>query len=167
MKKSPAYSKNRILIWILTALLFVLLLTLDQVSKSWIRLNIPTGRDISVIPGILSLTNINNTGAAWSFLSGKSFIFEIIAVIAVFVFLFFIYFERNHTGYLIGLTLMLAGTIGNLLDRFLVGSVTDMIQLDFINFPIFNVADSCVTIGVIVLFLVILLAKPESEKHAE
>ncbi|WP_010021464.1 signal peptidase II [Fructilactobacillus fructivorans] len=62
---------------------------------------------------------------------------------------------------------MLAGTIGNLLDRFLVGSVTDMIQLDFINFPIFNVADSCVTIGVIVLFLVILLAKPESEKHAE
>ncbi|ANZ58537.1 signal peptidase II [Fructilactobacillus lindneri] len=129
----------------------IILLLIDQISKLMIRSLIPIGKIIKFIPGILSITNLQNTGAAWSILTGNSFLFIVISVIAIFIFGYLIceYYENYH--YTIGLVLMLVGTIGNLIDRILFGYVTDMFQLDFINFPVFNVADSCLSVGVLII----------------
>ena len=63
---------------------------------------------------------------------------------------------RTHRLYEFGIVLMIAGTLGNFIDRLRIGYVVDMFQLDFINFPIFNFADSCLTVGVILILIAVL-----------
>ncbi|KRN79007.1 signal peptidase II [Fructilactobacillus lindneri] len=145
------FSKKNKIKFTLITIFGIILLLIDQISKLMIRSLIPIGKIIKFIPGILSITNLQNTGAAWSILTGNSFLFIVISVIAIFIFGYLIceYYENYH--YTIGLVLMLVGTIGNLIDRILFGYVTDMFQLDFINFPVFNVADSCLSVGVLII----------------
>ncbi|USS85331.1 signal peptidase II [Fructilactobacillus myrtifloralis] len=133
------------------------LILLDQLVKHWVRGHITVGGHRTVISGLLSLTNLTNSGAAWSFLAGNSWIFVIIAVGAIGVFGWFLFQSRSEPGLLVAVGLMFAGTAGNLIDRLQWGAVTDFIQLDFLQFPIFNLADCYLTIGVILLLLHLLV----------
>ncbi|GHP12801.1 lipoprotein signal peptidase [Lentilactobacillus fungorum] len=133
-----------------------LLVGLDQLVKHWIVISLGMGQSVQVIPGLLSLTRINNTGAAWSILSGHQMIFVVIALAASGLIAYFLVHYWENVTYRIGLSLLLAGTIGNVIDRIFYGHVVDMFQLDFINFPIFNCADLFLTVGIIVLGLAIL-----------
>ena len=111
-----------------------------------------------MIPNILGLTYVQNDGAAWSMLAGQQWFFYIVTIIAVGVIGYLFYTsERSEKLYRIGLTLMLAGALGNFIDRLHLKYVVDMFQLEFINFPIFNVADTALTCGVICVFIAILL----------
>lgn len=137
-------------------LIIVLLVIGDQSLKYWITNNIQLGVVDTLIPGIISLTNLRNIGAAWSILEGQQWFFIIVSIIAIGLILFFLWRYRNNWKFSWPLVLILAGTIGNFIDRIKMGYVVDMFQLDFINFPIFNIADMCLTVGVVLMIIAIL-----------
>lgn len=128
----------------------------DQLVKFWVASNIALNTSHELIPGILSLTNIRNTGAAWSMFEGQQWFFYIVTVIALAVVAFMWRDSKNKPIYRLGLALILAGALGNFIDRVHQQYVTDMFQTDFINFPIFNVADMCLTVGVICVAIYII-----------
>ena len=137
-------------------LLIVLLVIGDQSLKFWITNNIQLGAVDSFIPGLLSFTNLRNIGAAWSILEGQQWFFIVISIIALILICYFLWRYRANWHFGWPLSLILAGTIGNFVDRLRLGYVVDMFQLDFINFPIFNIADMCLTVGVILMIIAIL-----------
>ena len=136
--------------------IIVAIVILDQTVKHLIVGSIKLNDNISVVDGILSLAHIRNYGAAWSMLLGQIWFFVIISTVSLAVMAFFFWKFRNRPLYLTGLSLMIGGTIGNFIDRLRLGYVVDMFQLDFINFPIFNVADCALTIGVAVILIAML-----------
>ncbi|AXX73451.1 signal peptidase II [Weissella confusa] len=138
----------------------ILILTIcDQLLKSWVASSIVLGGSKQLIPGIIELTNLRNSGAAWSIFEGQQTFFTIITIVAIIVIGYFIWQYRKNILMLIGLSLIMAGTIGNFIDRLRQGYVVDMFETTFINFPIFNIADMCLTIGVIWLIICILKEK--------
>ena len=142
------------------AIVIILILTIcDQLLKSWVASSIVLGGSKQLIPGIIELTNLRNSGAAWSIFEGQQTFFTIITIIAIIVIGYFIWQYRKNIPMLIGLSLIMAGTIGNFIDRLRQGYVVDMFETTFINFQIFNIADMCLTIGVIWLIICILKEK--------
>ncbi len=138
----------------------ILILTIcDQLLKSWVTSSIVLGGSKQLIPGIIELTNLRNSGAAWSIFEDQQTFFTIITIIAIIVIGYFIWQYRKNVSMIIGLALIMAGTIGNFIDRLRQGYVVDMFETTFINFPIFNIADMCLTIGVIWLIICILKEK--------
>ncbi|USS87510.1 signal peptidase II [Fructilactobacillus hinvesii] len=158
MNKMQKKAPTRLLIGMLIVTMG--LIVLDQVVKQFVRSQVPSGESRTVIPHLLSITNITNSGAAWSFLAGNSWLFILIAIGAAAIFLYLMYKEQNNSWIMGCLGLMLAGTIGNLVDRIVYGAVTDFVQLDFMQFPIFNLADCYLTLGV-GLILVRLIVKED------
>ena len=142
------------------AIVIILILTIcDQLLKSWVASSIVLGGSKQLIPGIIELTNLRNSGAAWSIFEGQQTFFTIITIVAIIVIGYFIWQYRKNIPMLIGLSLIMAGTIGNFIDRLRQGYVVDMFETTFINFPIFNLADMCLTLGVIWLIICILKEK--------
>ncbi|MGN1279068.1 MAG: signal peptidase II [Limosilactobacillus sp.] len=140
----------------LSLVLVVILVALDQLVKHWVTATIALGASHVTIPGVLALTNLHNSGAAWSMLQGQQWFFAIISVVAILIIGYLMIRWRHQLSLMLGLALILAGTLGNFIDRLVNGYVVDMFELLFINFPVFNVADSCLTIGVLILIIAIL-----------
>lgn len=139
-------------------LISALLVGLDQWSKYLMVQNISLGETKEFIPGFLSLTHLRNTGAAWSLLEGKMIFFYVITVIVSVVIIYLLIKNyKKSIWYSVGLSFVLAGAIGNFIDRVRLGYVVDMLQTDFMNFPIFNVADSTLVVGVICIFIYLIL----------
>ena len=132
----------------------VMLILLDQLSKQWIVNHIPLNAIRKCVPGIFSLTYLRTYGAAFSILQNQQWFFTVITLAVVGAACY--YFIKNITGnfwFLFGLLLIISGGIGNFIDRLRLGYVVDMVHLDFMNFAIFNVADSYLTVGVVILFI--------------
>ncbi|EFW89129.1 MULTISPECIES: signal peptidase II [Streptococcus] len=132
----------------------VVLIALDQLSKLWIVNHIPLNTIYKFLPGIFSLTYLRNYGAAFSILQNQQWFFTVITFAVVGAACY--YFVKNLQGnfwLLFGLLLIISGGLGNFIDRVRLGYVVDMVHLDFMNFAIFNVADSYLTVGVIILFI--------------
>lgn len=109
---------------------------------------------MNVIPNVFSLTYYQNSGAAWSILQGQMWFFAIVTFVAVPLCIWLLWKNRRGSKfYSLALGLVIAGALGNFIDRMRLGYVVDMFQTDFINFPIFNVADMCLTIGVVMVFI--------------
>ncbi|MCO4480528.1 lipoprotein signal peptidase [Streptococcus infantarius subsp. infantarius] len=132
----------------------VILILLDQLSKQWIVNHIPLNAIRKCVPGIFSLTYLRNYGAAFSILQNQQWFFTVITLAVVGAACY--YFIKNINGnfwFLFGLLLIISGGIGNFIDRLRLSYVVDMVHLDFMNFAIFNVADSYLTVGVVILFI--------------
>lgn len=109
---------------------------------------------------IFSLTHVRNSGAAWSMMSGKTWFLIALPIIVCIAAIVYIYFNRRkNKAELIGIAMFVGGGIGNLIDRIRFGEVIDYIQFEPINFPIFNFADICVTVGAVIFVLSVLLSK--------
>lgn len=134
---------------------------LDQWVKLAISQHFKLFEQKVLIKGVLSLTYLKNNGAAWSILEGQQWFFIVMTVLVLGVAVWFLFRNLNKTWYAIGLTLIISGALGNFIDRVRQGYVVDMFQLDFISFPIFNVADILLSIGFMVLLLGILTEKDE------
>jgi len=124
-----------------------LVVLLDQFFKRWIILVLAVGEESVVIPGVLSLFHINNTGAAFSILADQRWLLSGIALIAAFLLIFILLrYDEGFWGTL-GLAAVLGGTVGNLIDRLFYGHVVDMFRFLFVDFAIFNIADIFITMG--------------------
>ncbi len=136
--------------------LFVVLL--DQASKSLISYYLNNFQSIPVIPDIFHLTLIHNTGIAFGMFHGGSKLLLTVIIIGVSFLFYLAYKMRNETPiFKLGLGFVLGGAVGNLIDRLTCGSVIDF--LDFRIWPVFNLADSFITIGVGILILTVLLGR--------
>ena len=140
------------------AILAVLLVLADQAVKFAVRANIGLGQSVPFIPYVLDLTYVQNTGAAFSILRQHTWLLTLTsaAVVLVLCRLAVTGFFKNALGRW-SAALVLAGGMGNLIDRAVLGFVTDMFKTTFMDFAIFNVADCCITVGVPLLFLYVLL----------
>lgn len=136
--------------------LMVAVVLSDQLLKFYIQQNVPLNVSYEVIPGILSIGHVRNFGAAWSMWLGQRWLLSIISLVSLVIFGY--YFKKLHHnwGYGLGFSLLIGGTLGNLLDRLFSGYVVDMFELDLINFPVFNIADCALTLGVIVILITML-----------
>ena len=141
---------------VLYVLLILAIVVCDQLVKMLVVSQIPLNHSVVEVNGILSFAHIRNYGAAWSSLIGQRWFFFIISVVALAVMVYFFYKKHSDWKYALGLSLMIGGTLGNFIDRIRLGYVVDMIELDFCNFPIFNVADVALTLGVIMILIALL-----------
>ena len=125
-------------------LLAAVLIAIDQYVKAWTVANIELDSVRKFLPGFMSLAYLRNYGAAWSILQNQQWFFTIVTIVVMIGLVW--YYIRQIKGSLwtlFSLSLMMAGALGNFIDRVRLGYVVDMFHLDFINFPIFNVADIC------------------------
>ena len=135
----------------LYAIFAVLVIILDQGVKYWVSgaIHMESAGE-TFIPGILSIVNVHNDGAAFSFLAGSNARIYFIILTGVFTVLVIIALATKFiSGPLArwSIVMVAAGGISNCIDRVIYGYVQDIFKLEFINFPVFNVADSCVTVG--------------------
>jgi len=141
--------KNKYITIFSTALIIILI---DQITKFLIRINFQLNDSLPLIKNVFHLTYIQNTGAGFGILKSQTLILIFISLIVIGV--IFYYFDRIKDKEILLQVLVgfvLAGTIGNLIDRLTYGFVVDFI--DFQIWPIFNIADSFVTIGIIGLII--------------
>ena len=135
----------------------------DQVMKAWVVSHISMSSFHQLLPGLMGLTNLHNDGAAWSMLEGQQWFFTLISILAIAILGALLYRYRENRGLTFGLALIMAGTIGNFIDRLRFHYVVDMFQTEFINFPVFNIADACLTVGVIIIVIKVL----KEDEHAD
>lgn len=137
----------------------LVIVAVDQLTKLWVVGNIPLHTQVDAIPGLFHLTYVRNTGAAFSSFQGMQWLFLLvfIAFTAAIIWEFskkrwpFTDLERWC------IASVYAGGLGNMIDRLRLGYVVDMIEVDFITFPVFNVADCFITCGVILLLVHLIL----------
>lgn len=149
----------------------ILVVTLDQLSKTIVANNMQVGESIVLIKNLFSLTYVRNEGAAWGILANHRWIFLVLTAIAIIAIPIITYKLRDF-GYFFGTSMALiwGGAIGNMIDRLFYGSVVDFIEATFIDFPVFNIADSCVVVGGIMLFIYLVFINKtlfKSEKKPE
>ncbi|MBR2405549.1 MAG: signal peptidase II [Clostridia bacterium] len=144
------------------------LVGLDQLTK-WLAIVYLKGKpDVTFIPGVIDFHYVPNDGAAWSILSGERWFLIVLTGIILAALLVFVLMGkfRRFTMFNISATLILAGGIGNLIDRLVQGYVVDFIKTTFMDFPVFNVADCFIVVGS-VLLLVFFLFFYEEKTPAE
>ena len=131
-------------------LLFAALLGADQLIKYWTVEHLALGESAAFWPGVMRLTRVHNYGAAWSSFSGQTAALAVVTVLlmAAVAYLLVRRIVRHPLGVIAGL-MILAGGVGNLIDRLFRGYVVDMFDLTLFSYPVFNFADCCVVVGAI------------------
>ena len=151
----------------LYAIVAVIILIIDQAVKYWTTLNIALNSEPkSFIPGLIELTNVHNKGAAFGILEDARWFFIILTVVFVAVVVYLL--SKNIIKGKLGrwmLIMVMAGGIGNCIDRVINGYVVDMFNVQFMEFAVFNVADIFITVcGIIFCLYVIFHKEPEEEE---
>lgn len=123
----------------------VLVLLLDQLTKWLVRGHFLLGESYDVIEGVFSITYIENKGAAFGLGEGNAFVFVLVAIIVSVVMIYYYKGQEKNFWLSLGASLILSGAWGNLIDRVMKGSVTDM--FNFHIWPVFNIADIAVCLG--------------------
>ena len=151
---------------LITTVFAVLMVALDQMSKNWAE-EVLTKGEIPLIKNVLYLRYTENTGVAFSMFSDNRWILVgITAIMIAAVLAFFLSGKVTSKSELFSLSLILAGGVGNLIDRISLGYVIDFIDVRLIHFAIFNVADMCITVGAILLCAAVLW-EDKKEKEAK
>ncbi|MBL8013284.1 MAG: signal peptidase II [Candidatus Omnitrophica bacterium] len=128
---------------------------IDRVTKSFFSSVLSEGETIPVIKNIFHFTLVHNTGMAFGLFRDHGFVFIVVPIIAIALLVYNIYYYRKNEhlshSYIVAFSLILGGAIGNLIDRIHIGHVIDF--LDFRVFPVFNIADSAITIGACIILI--------------
>jgi signal peptidase II len=150
-------------------LIAILIILLDQFTKWLIVSKMTFGDSIPIINNVLYITSHRNRGAAWGILQGQMWLFYAITLVVIIAIIYYI--QKAAKGkWLLGISLglMLGGAIGNFLDRVIRKEVVDFIHTYIFgyNFPVFNVADSSLCIGVVLLMIVMLRDERETKEKS-
>lgn len=156
--------------YILKYLIFIfsslILIFIDQLSKIIVTKHLANGQKIIVIPEIFEIFYIENRGAAFGILQGQQklfFILTIVVLIILFIYLYKIPLNKKYMPLYIVMIMIFSGAIGNFIDRLNKGYVVDFLYFKPINFPLFNVADSYITIACFMLLYLLLFHYKEDE----
>jgi signal peptidase II len=156
--------------YVILLLIATLFVSLDQWTKSYVRLNLQPGEEwlpdnLAWLMPYARIRYWYNTGAAFGLFQGGSLVFTILAfIVAGFIFYYFPHVPRKDKWLRLALIMQFSGAIGNLIDRLRYdGKVTDFISVG--NFAIFNVADSCITVGTIILILGVYLSERAEKRN--
>lgn len=146
--------------------IFILIILLDQFTKQAAVKYLKLGEPLILIENFLSFTYVENRGAAFGILQNKKIFFLIITAAVIFFVIFFLKKNFYHLSKLmkVSLVMLIAGAVGNLIDRIRLGYVIDFISVRFSNgyyFPVFNVADSFIVISTILIVIMVLFNKYE------
>ncbi len=152
---SPARDQLRSQIDIFLALITVLVIVvIDRMTKIYFSDFLSVGESLPIIKNVFHMTLVHNTGIAFGLFKNQGIVFIVIPIIAIILLIFNIYYYRHNRSelsrfYIVAFSLILGGAIGNLIDRIYFGYVIDFIDLRI--WPVFNIADSAITIGAILL----------------
>ena len=138
------------MMYMIGALAAAIILALDQWVKYWITANLPLGESMPLLPGFMQLRTVHNFGAAWSSFSGMRWL--LVGVTSVIVLAVAYVLVRRIVRHPLGVVacfLILSGGLGNIIDRVRLGYVVDMFDFQFMNYPVFNVADIAVVCGAV------------------
>lgn len=154
--------------FIISIALIIVLTAIDQLLKFLVVKNIDFGEIIKVIKfgshDIFSLTHITNEGAAWSLMAGKTWFLIGLPLIVIAGALFYMFRKQKESKLqLVSLSMIIAGGLGNLIDRIRIKKVVDYILFEPVDFPVFNFADICVVVGA-VLFCIYIIVIEEMQK---
>lgn len=161
MTSSENSQKSRQIRWrVLFFACAALGLVADRASKRAIEAVLAPGQSMPFLPGILDFQLVYNTGAAWGMLDGALAFFLVIALGVTAAAVVYLFRYEHHRSYeVVALSLVVAGALGNLYDRLVYGRVTDFLHTLFVDFPVFNVADSCITVGIVLLAIFFIFSK--------
>lgn len=165
-------SKKRIYLRLLFKILIIaVLVAIDLLTKHYFQTYFENGgEEFNVINGVVGVTYVKNTGGAFGMLSSNTIVLVIFTVIFLCVFGIIDAYTRTFNGwYFVGFTLIVGGALGNFIDRIFLSYVRDFIQFKFIDFPVFNFADICLTVGVICYLVYLLfyeMSKPTQKREA-
>jgi len=134
---------------IVTILFTGTIVTLDQILKKLVEASLSVSESIPIVRNILHITYIRNTGILFGMFKGYNFLLIFISALAILGIIFYMFFGSRNLYRHICLVLILSGAIGNLIDRFLRGYIVDFIDIRI--WPVFNLADTAITIGIILL----------------
>ena len=150
---------------LLMFIIFPIALVIDIVAKYIVESKISLGDSSKFLPGFIELTLVHNEGAAWSLFSGMQVLLIIITILFLLVLLWFFFTKRSNSAVLgIAVGFIVGGSMGNLYDRLMFGYVRDFFNFQFIKFPIFNVADICLTVGIILFVIYMIFVFPKEYK---
>ncbi len=155
---------KKILIW--DAICMVLLTAIDRVSKYLAAYYCKDNDNITLIENVLQIVYLENTGGAFGLLNNQRFFFIFIASLFVCLIVIFILMlpdNKRMNSLNIWLSFILAGTIGNMIDRILYGYVVDFVYIMPIKFPVFNFSDICISLGVFFTIILILFKLKEKD----
>ncbi|MBR4000310.1 MAG: signal peptidase II [Clostridia bacterium] len=141
---------------LLYILIILFVIAADQLTKIWASSALPELTTMPLIENVLHFTYVENRGAAFGMLADHRWIFMVLSVIGIAALLFWMLTDKSLTRPMkVILAMIIGGGIGNMIDRIRLGYVVDFIDCRFIDFYVFNVADSFVTVGCILFVLVI------------
>ena len=158
--------KKKLAIWFAIDFFFIgVWLAVDLLTKEFVYGPMANGApDIIIWKGVLRLTSVENTGASFGIFQGKTDILAIVSLATIFVItLVMIFTIKNRNGwYRSALILLISGGLGNIIDRFMLGYVRDWVYFELIDFAVFNLADTGLTVGCVLLVIfVIFFYKPD------
>jgi signal peptidase II len=156
-------AKRNILMNVYFLVTAILVLVADQITKNLVIERVPENSSVEVIKGFLYITHVKNSGAAFGMFQGYTNILAIISMVAiVLIIILKVILKLDFAFYNVSLGFILGGAIGNLIDRYFIGEVTDFINLRFI--PVFNIADSSLIIGFCLIIILIIREYFKKEK---
>lgn len=146
----------------------IIILALDQISKVLINSFLKLGESITLIPSFFNLTLCYNEGAAWGLFANNKIVIALGSLVAVIMIYHFIFCFKKNTRNNIAFGLVIGGMAGNLIDRVFFGYVRDFLDFYIFNydFPVFNIADTAIVIGIILLIYAVIKGEDLSENSS-
>ena len=152
-----------------TFIIAIIILIIDQISKSLIEIYIPLNESLPIIKNFFSLTVVHNSGGAWSIFSKQTYLFIIFSIISLIILIKFMFSFKNNLRNNIAFALTTGGIISNLADRLFLGYVRDFLDFTIFNYdyPIFNIADISIVLGVLLLIYAIMKGEDKVAKNSK
>ena len=144
----------------------IILTVADQLLKIWAIYSLEPVGSIAIIENIFSLTYVENRGAAWGMMAGAKWYLIIMPIVIIVAAIAYLIIKKLSDPLLLwSVMLIVSGGLGNLIDRIFRGFVVDYLHATFIDFPVFNLADCCITIGAGLLILYVILSDIKERKE--
>lgn len=154
---------------IYSLIICVCVILLDVASKYLVVMNIPEGGAVPCIDGLFHLTYIENRGAAFGMLANSRWIFMVVSIAAIAAMIVYMIVKKPQNIWVkTSIAMLVGGGVGNMIDRVRLGYVVDFIEVEFVDFAVFNVADSFVTVacGILIVYVIVASVKEEKAKKA-
>ena len=147
--------------------IIVIWVIIDQITKAIVADQVLGAQFAGPFLGLVDFRLVHNTGGAWGIFEGNTMALGVFSLVVCALLIGYYIWQHNEVNMLqtVGIALIVAGGIGNVIDRFVQGYVTDFIEFSFFDFPVFNVADIGVTCGFVLLFLGLIVAWRDEAKE--